>query len=194
MNFSPITSRPSYGNISNNGVSGFNNYSDPSFEKIEEIKMRNRNKFSTPNEETALKGVFKSVTSNNDIADNGLSRLFFSSENMKRIQKQIKQEIYLRTKKQFRLDDNQDESDLLVAMRAVYMEHCRFLPNQIVRQIKDLNKKVVNEVVPDMITSMMQSYAYLKEINSPREIMPQPLNVSNHGRKLLKPLTSVYGF
>lgn len=127
-------------------------------------------------------------------SESELSKLFFSDENFRRIQKMIRKEVYDRTKGEFRLDVDQDQKDMFIVMRGIYMENARFLPNQIVRQVKRLNEKVVSEVTPGILTSIRQDYGYLKEINKPRSLLPRELSTNNAGRRSLPPLTTVYGF
>lgn len=134
---------------------------------------------------TALKGVQ---------ANSELSKLFFSDENFKRIQKQIKKEIFRRTNGEFKLEVDQEQRDLFLAMRAVYMQHARFLDNQIVRQVKRLNKKVVDETVPGVITNLKQYYGYLKEINKPLSVFPQMgINTGSRGRRVLPSVMTTFG-
>lgn len=133
---------------------------------------------------TALKGIQ---------SDSELSKLFFSDENFKRLQKLIKQEVFTRTKGEFRLDIDQEQRDLFIVMRAIYMEHARFLPNQIIRQVKRLNQKVVDEVTPPILTNIRQDYGYLKEINKPLSPIPRPMNVNNKGRRTLPSQSTVWG-
>lgn len=121
-----------------------------------------------------------------------LSKLFFSSSNIKRIQKQIKKTIFEKTNGQFKLDVDQDERDVILSMRAVYLENARFLPGQVVRQVKRLNEKVISEITPGIITEIKQYYGYLKEINKPITPIPRPINVSGAGRKTLPSITSIW--
>jgi hypothetical protein len=79
-------------------------------------------------------------------------------------------------------------------MRAVYLEHARYLPGEIVRQIKRLNQKIVSEITPGIITSIRQDYGYLKEINKPLTPIPRPMNVNNAGRRALPSITTSYGY
>jgi len=122
-----------------------------------------------------------------------LSKLFFSDENFKRVQKLLKKEVARRTSGEFRLDTDQDQKDLFIVMRAVYLEHARTLPGQIVRQVKRLNEKVMDEVVPSMITEIKQYYGYLKDINKPIDPIDRPMNVSNAGRLSLPSISTVWG-
>ena len=132
---------------------------------------------------TALKGIQ---------CDSELSKLFFSDENTKRLQRAIKRAVSLRTNGQFQLDVDQEARDLQIAMRAVYLEHARFLPGEIVRQVKRLNEKVISETVPGMITNIKQYYGYLKEINKPITPIPLPQNVNNAGRRTLPSVTTTW--
>ena len=134
---------------------------------------------------TALKGIQ---------SESELSKLFFSDDNIKRIQKKIREEVFKRTNGEFRLDVDQDLTELFLAMRAVYMEHARFLPGAIVRQCKRLNEKVVSEQIGSIVTNIKQEYGYLKEINKPLNPIPRPLNMGNKGRKTLPAVTTTYGW
>jgi hypothetical protein len=133
---------------------------------------------------TALKGIQ---------SESELSKLFFSDINFKRLQRMIKKEVLKRTNGEFKLDVDQEHRDLFIVMRAVYLEHGRFMPGQIVRQVKRLNMKVVDELIPGVITEIRQYYGYLKEINKPLEPIDRPINMSNAGRRTLPSITTVWG-
>lgn len=131
--------------------------------------------------------VLRGIESNSD-----LEKLFFSDENIKRVQKLIKKEIIKKTNGQFRLDVDQEHRDMIIVMRAVFLEYGRFLPNQIVRQVKRLNQIVVQQVVPGMITEIKQEYGYLREINKPLSPIPRPMNVNNAGRRTLPSISTIW--
>lgn len=126
-------------------------------------------------------------------ANSELSKMFFSDKNIKRLQKQIKKEVFKKTKGKFRLDVDQEERDVLIVMRAVYLEYGRFQPGQIVRQVKRLNKLVLHEMLPSMITEIRQYYGYLNEINGPLKPIARPLNMGNAGRRTLPSISTVWG-
>lgn len=123
---------------------------------------------------------------------NEITVIFFSDENIKRIQKKIKEEIYKKTKGQYVLDEDQDESDLTIAMRAIYLDKCKNLPGQTIRQVKLLNDQVVDYVVPDMISNIKQYFGYVKDINKPLVPMMRPMNVNNAGRRQLPSITTLW--
>lgn len=131
--------------------------------------------------DTALKGLQ---------APSELSRLFFSEENIKRIQKKIKRAVLDRTNGKYRLDTDQDVDDIIVCMRSVYIEFGKYQPEQIVRQVKRLNDKVVDETVPSIITNIKQYYGYLADITNPIKPLDRPINVNNAGRRTLPSVTT----
>ena len=143
----------------------------------------NRNNFS----DTA-KEVLKGINSTSD-----LPKIFFADKNIKRIQRKIKERIYYKTQGKYLLEMDQDETALLIAMRAVYLEYGRYLPKQIVRQVKELNERVVKEVTPGMITNIKQYYGYIRDINEPLKPMVRPMNVNSSGRQSLPSFTTTWG-
>ena len=90
-----------------------------------------------------------------------LDKLFFSDKNIIRVQKKIKLAVRYRTKGQFKLDEDQDPTDLHLAMKSVYIEHARPTANGVVRQVKWLNNQVIDEVLPGIITNIRQYYGFL---------------------------------
>lgn len=133
---------------------------------------------------TALKGIQ---------SESELSKIFFSDDNFKRLQRMIRKEVFDRTNGQFRLDVDQDQNELFITMRAVYLENARFLPSATIRQVKRLNRKVIDSITPGIMTNVKQDYGYLKEINKPLTPIPRPINVNNAGRRTLPSITTAWG-
>jgi hypothetical protein len=146
------------------------------------------------NAHLAMKGISYGLNGkpNGNLDDATL--LFFSNDNVKRIQKMLRKEIFKRSHGKFKLTGDQREEDVIVAMRAVYLDNAKFLNFEIVRQVKLLNKLVIDFVAPGMLTNLRQAYSYIEDINKPLEPMPRSLNVNHGGRKELGSLTSVWNF
>lgn len=182
-NYSFLNSRPEIGK--NNGyVPSRMDYApalcgDGSYEKYQERSKLNYNR-STLAARASGHGCDKSE----------VNKLFFSDENVKRIQKKIQSEF--KRQSGIEAEFEQDDADLNIAMIAVYNKESRDLPNHVVRQVKQLNEKTVKYVVPDMITNAKQYFGYLKDINEPLKPMMRPMNVNNAGRKTLPSLTTVW--
>ena len=163
--------------------SDFQNIANHDYSLYQEFDNKNKNKQLESNEEMLLKGNYRCTKNDN----NELTNLFFSDKNVDRIQKKIKEEIFLRSKGKYKLDVDQDPAKLLIQMRGVFFQQSRFLPIKIIHQVKQLNMAVVNNTVPDMLTEIEQYYGYIKDINEPLKPMMRPMNVSTSGTRQHKP-------
>ena len=148
---------------------------------------------------TATMGFETGIGGDTDNCDlNPVTELFYSEENMARLQRLIRREVQVRSQNRYRLDCDQDPLDLLVVMRAIYLGAGdsvgnRFLPNTgVVRQVKILNRTTVNYLIGDLMSNLQQEIGFQRDIASPRNIMPTPLNVSNAGRRVLPSVTSLW--
>jgi hypothetical protein len=117
---------------------------------------------------------------------------FFHQRNIRKLQKMIRNEVSIQTNNRFKLEEDQDESDLLVAMRAVYMEYGKYIKKNVAEQIKVLNDKLIEYIMPQLITEIKQYYGYLKDINEPLKPIDRPMNVSNAGRRTLPSVTTTW--
>jgi len=114
-----------------------------------------------------------------------LGELYFSRENMNRIQNKIKKEVFIRTKGKYVLNVAQSESDLLIVMRAVYISSAMHEPYRLVHQVKVLNHLTVERIVPDMISMIKQEEQYLYDISHPINPIALPVNINNKGTRAL---------
>ncbi len=158
-------------NYANNNVGGF-------YEKYQQHSDDNYDRARV-----ATQGFFEK---------NEITKLFFSNENVKRIQQNIREEVKIRTKGQYILEEDQDEADLTIVMRAIYLDKCKNLPGQPVRQVKLLNQQTIDYIIPDLISNIKQYFGYIKDINAPIQPMMRPMNVNNAGRRLLPSMTTLW--
>ena len=170
-NFESIKPLQKYIDYTNNNVEG-------SYEKYQQKSTINYDRARQ-----ATQGFFEK---------NHITVVFFSDENMKRIQKKIREEVIKRTKGQYQLDEDQDESDLTIVMRAIYLDKCKNLPGETVRQVKLLNQQTIDYIVPDLISNIRQYFGYIKDINQPLQPMMRPMNVNSAGRRGLKSITTLW--
>lgn len=158
------------------------------YSELQHEKSQDHRGYSDGDYKIGLKNVF----GRDDYSQEPVGEVFFSENNIKRIQKMLKDEVYNQTQHQYILDDDQDTGDLLIAMRAVYEMNGKFMGSQIVHQVKDLNKKLVSYIIPDMITEIKQYYGFIKDINKPLKPIDRPMNVSNAGRRTLPSVTTMW--
>jgi hypothetical protein len=117
---------------------------------------------------------------------NVLNYLFFSKENVKNIQNQIKYQVY---KKKKIIIDNQSETDILTIMRGIYLEHSKNRKTDYKKQIKELNDLVLEYILegPNNIFGRIdERIAYLRDISVPYTVMAPPENVHIRGTKTLE--------
>ncbi len=147
--------------------------------------VQNQNNWATEN--SIQKSVLKSI-----FTPTPLGELFFSPENINRLQKMIKYEVFVRTQGKYKLEVDQNETDLLVVMRDVYISDSLNSPYRVVHQVKILNHRVVEKIVPDMISMIRQDDEYVKQLDRPLVPIPLPVNVSKAGRLSLPSVTTTF--
>ena len=120
-----------------------------------------------------------------------LSKIFFHPKNVDLVQKQIIMEVFRRTNGAY-LIEKQEEADLQVVMRSMFIQHAKHLPYNIKEQIRELDDLVADEVVPGIVSEIKAHFGYLKRAFGEREIMEHPINVSNAGQKTLPSVTRTF--
>ena len=121
------------------------------------------------------------------------TELFFSKANIDEVQRQIRYAVYLATDKKHVID-TQNEEELLIVMRAIYLEYGRVETNpcKIKCAIEKLNNLVLNRVLPNLISHVEQYYGYLRDISNPYTIMTRPSISDNvKGTKTLRSVSDV---
>ena len=168
-----------YHNDNNSEVKNYNKFTNLDNKNIE------KNNWATEN--SIQKSLLKSV-----YTPTPLGEVFFSPDNIKRLQNKIKKNIFIESKGKYKLQVDQNESDLLIVMRAVYIQDSYNSPYRIVHQVKELNEKVINRILPDMISNIKQNEEYLNIIDKPIDPIPLPVNVSRAGRLSLPSVTTIW--
>ena len=146
---------------------------------------QNKNNWATENsiQKTLLKGLYEPTP---------IGELYFSYQNINRIQKMIKYEIFVRTNGKYKLEIDQNESDLLIIMRDVYITCVKNMPYKIIHQVKELNHRTIEKIIPDMISMIKQDDEYIKQLDRPINPIPLPICVSNKGRNTLPSITTTF--
>jgi hypothetical protein len=60
-----------------------------------------------------------------------------------------------------------------------------------VHQVKELNHRTIERIIPDMLSMIRQDQKYLDELDRPINPIPRPINVSRAGRLSLPSTTSI---
>jgi hypothetical protein len=113
------------------------------------------------------------------------SKIYFSKENMDWLQKNIRYLVYNTSDKKYVID-NQDETNLLIVMKAMYLQNCKNPKNSSAykEELFRLNKIVLNQVVPDIVTQLQQYDGYIRDISNNPVPISLPVNMSIVGTKI----------
>jgi hypothetical protein len=125
---------------------------------------------------TVVKGIYDRTL---------LSEVYFSPKNIQKVQNKLRYTIWKMSNKQFVIDE-QNEDELIIVMRSIFLQYSRNLPTNISEQIEELNNIVVDEISPDVLSQTKQYLRYLEDRNEPYRIMDRPQNVSSAGTKTLE--------
>ena len=118
-----------------------------------------------------------------------LNQLYFSTKN---IQNKLRYTVYKMSNGQFTIGD-QNEEELAIIMRSIYLQYSKNLPDNITEQIRQLNNIVVDQTAPDLLSNVKQYIKYLEDANEPYKLMQRPQNVSSAGTRTLE-ITTALGF
>lgn len=130
----------------------------------------------------------KNLTHESSCGDANLSQIFYSDENMELINKQTVLTVFKKTNG-IRIPF-QSKDDLKAVMRWVYVNYARNLPFKVKEQIKELNDKVVCQIVPNLISAAHQHLDYLRDIEKPMVPLPPPVNASRD--RTLPSISEIY--
>lgn len=111
-----------------------------------------------------------------------LSKKFFCKENLDKIQKQIQERIFIHH--QFKIG-RQNDIQLNIIKRSIYLQHSKNLKQNIDKQIQQLNEMVITEALKSIVPNILQHLHYIKDISQDRKIMSHSMNVSSAGDKSL---------
>jgi hypothetical protein len=111
-----------------------------------------------------------------------LNQTFFSPANVQIVQNKIRREVYDRSGGQF-LIDPQSADELMIVMRAMYLQYGKNQPNHIREQIEELNQIVADWSVPKIISECSMHETYLKDIQQLPVPMAHPVMMSMSGTK-----------
>jgi hypothetical protein len=105
-----------------------------------------------------------------------VSEIFFSSENVERLQNLIRKEVFNKSNPKGYIIDKQSVEELKIIMRAIYLQYARNLPNNIGAQVDDLNQKVCDWAVPHILSAVDHYFFYINDISH----LPVPLAHMKH--------------
>ena len=113
-----------------------------------------------------------------------LNQIFFSDKNINRLQFMLKDEITKQSNGRFSID-RQSDAELLQVMKSIYLRYARNLPYSIPEQVAQLNRVVIKDITPYVLSEIYQYYGYLRDLKRTPIPIDRPKNLSSKGLKTL---------
>jgi hypothetical protein len=133
---------------------------------------------------------FKNTALRNIQTTSPLSDLYFSRENLNRVQDLIRYGVFIRSNKQHIISD-QSPTELQIIMRGVYLQHSKGADN-IQQQVIELDNIVVSWAVPKIVNEIEQFRGYVYDLENLPVPLEHPTNLSSAGTKALRSVTTTF--
>tara|TARA_B100001057_G_C22441280_1_gene791286 strand:+ start:62 stop:466 length:405 start_codon:yes stop_codon:yes gene_type:complete len=108
-----------------------------------------------------------------------LSCKFFSKQNIMHLHSEIIKAVQDKLKVNI---DKQSDQELVIIMRAIFLQNA-YESSDVARELKNLNLKVLMEIVPEVISKIKQHMEHLNNQNNNLQVMEHPVNVNSAGEK-----------
>jgi hypothetical protein len=119
-----------------------------------------------------------------------VSKLFFSLNNIDLLQQGIRNKILNVTNGKINIS-RQSDDELKIIMRSIYFQYGQNRNENIKEQVLDLNTRVIEWSVPQIISNFKQSQQYIKDISTLPEPLERSILPSKKGTKTLN-ITNMY--
>ena len=123
---------------------------------------------------------------------NNVSRFFFSRKNINHIQKLIIREVARKSNGKYNIGP-QNEYQLLIIMRSMYLQYSKNRNDALEEQIIALNRQTIYEVVPRVLSGVENYLGYMRDQGSnPVPELDRPENVNITGTKTTNAYDSLF--
>lgn len=143
-------------------------------------------------EENGLKPTtFRKQATAGIIECNLLNQVFLSQENIDLLQDKIRYSVWRASDKKFVID-RQDQIELELIMRSIYLQYSKNLQYNIKEQVEELNDIVLQETIPKILSQVQAHVYYLFDASTQPVPLSHPQSMSSSGRKQLPSVTSTF--
>ena len=156
-------------NVNSNGRIDILGPIGPQFGFSDQIPIRGGSSYNS-----ALRGTW---------TDTQLSLVFFSEENIKLLQNQIRVGVFNISNQQI-LIGNQSYDELKIIMRSIYLQNTKNLPVNITKQVEKLNNLVLEYSIRQIYNEAIAYLKYKRDASTMHLIPDHPTNSSSRGNTL----------
>lgn len=111
-----------------------------------------------------------------------LNTAYFSPANVQIVQNKLRRDVYDRSGGEFLIDE-QSVDELMIVMRAMYLQYGQNRPDHIPEQIATLNQLVADWCVPKILAECSMHKTYLRDIQNLPVPMEHPILLTRTGSK-----------
>jgi hypothetical protein len=129
--------------------------------------------------------LFTSEGARGQIAPNPISDLYFSSNNVNVLQDGIRYKVWKETQQRYTIG-RQNDNELRIVMRSIYFQYAKHQPKDIVGQVRELNAKVLEWVVPEIVSNLRQHERYRVDASQLPMPLEHPTMMTQKGTKVLE--------
>ena len=114
---------------------------------------------------------------------NSLSNAFFSQQNIQVLQNGIRSGVYQISNGQYSIG-TQDCDTLKVIMRSIFLQYSANKPNDILQQVNELNKMVLEYCVQQVFSEAQSYVKYINDVSTLVVPIAHPVMTNNKDRQL----------
>ena len=133
-------------------------------------------KDTLPATEEFVKGALR-----NTIAQCPTTELYFSTKNFEALQGEIINRVKAITSNTI---SRQSDYDLLLVMRSIYLQFANNDPTNVPGEVRWLNQKVLEYVIPNIISNMSQYLKYISDVGKNPAPLSHAQNMSVRGTNI----------
>jgi hypothetical protein len=104
---------------------------------------------------------------------------------VKTLQTAIRKSVYDKSGSKKYVIDDQSVDELLVIMRAYFLQYAKNLPNDISGQVSQLNNYVIDWSSRNILAAVQGYFGYIKDITNMPTQMDRPVLMTNTGTRSL---------
>lgn len=113
-----------------------------------------------------------------------LSDAYFSKNNIQILQNGIRYGVYKLSNKQYIISE-QNEDELIIVMRSIFLQYSKNLKNNITQQIQTLNQMVLDYSIKQVYSEAVSYIKYKYDISNMYEPIDRPVLSRNNDKQLV---------
>jgi len=122
---------------------------------------------------------------------NPLAQAFFSKMNIDHLQDLIIKIISKRSGGKWSIS-RQSDNELVIVMRSIYLQKAEHVPDQVVKEVAELNKQVLLDVVPRIATRIEQHLGYQRDHGTTYDPFTRGETASTAGTRTTRGFSSLF--